>query len=87
MRLELQRPLDYPLPKTPQPHDRFAYSYPDHHGVSALVQTKAAGRKKGFVGMMEMLITSINDDIIKPSIGQDSKRYTLPPHPLFLYFY
>jgi len=30
---------------------------------------------KGFVGMMEMFIMSVHDDVIKPSIGKDYKRY------------
>lgn len=31
---------------------------------------------KGFVGLIEMLITNIVDDIIKPSIGPEYKKYT-----------
>lgn len=54
-------------------------------GVSRSYKRKPLEGKKGFVGMMEMLITSINDDIIKPSIGQDSKRYA--PYLLTLFFF
>jgi F0F1-type ATP synthase, subunit a len=41
--------------------------------------------KKGFVGMMEMFIMSINDDVIKPSIGKDYKRYA--PYLLTVFFF
>ena len=40
---------------------------------------------KGFVGMMEMLITSIVEDVIKPCIGKDYKRYT--PYLLTVFFF
>ncbi len=41
--------------------------------------------KKGFVGVMEMFILSINDDVIKPSIGKDYKRYA--PYLLTVFFF
>ena len=31
---------------------------------------------RGFVGAVEMLITSIEDDVIRPSVGKDYKRYS-----------
>lgn len=41
--------------------------------------------KKGFVAFMEMFIMSINDDIIKPCIGKDYKRYA--PYLLTVFFF
>jgi F-type H+-transporting ATPase subunit a len=40
---------------------------------------------KGFVGMMEMFIMSVHDDIIKPSIGKDYERYA--PYLLTVFFF
>ena len=40
---------------------------------------------KGFIGMMEMLIMSIVDDVIKPCIGKNYKRYT--PYLLTVFFF
>jgi len=40
---------------------------------------------KGFVGMMEMLIMSIVDDVVKPCIGKNYKRYT--PYLLTVFFF
>ena len=41
--------------------------------------------KKGFIGLMEMFIMSINDDIIKPAVGKDHMRYA--PFLLTLFFF
>lgn len=41
--------------------------------------------KKGFIGAMEMLIISINDDVIKPSIGKGYERYA--PYLLTVFFF
>jgi len=41
--------------------------------------------QKGFAGMMEMLIMSINDDVIKPCVGKDYKKYS--PYLLTLFFF
>ena len=41
--------------------------------------------KKGFAGMMEMFIMSINDDVIKPGIGKDYKKYA--PYLLTVFFF
>ncbi|MFA6701044.1 MAG: F0F1 ATP synthase subunit A [Dysgonamonadaceae bacterium] len=41
--------------------------------------------KKGFIGMMEILIVSINNDIIKPTIGEGSDKYA--PYLLTLFFF
>ncbi|MDR0798456.1 MAG: F0F1 ATP synthase subunit A [Dysgonamonadaceae bacterium] len=40
---------------------------------------------KGFIAMMEMLIMSIVDDVIKPCIGKHYKRYT--PYLLTVFFF
>jgi len=40
---------------------------------------------KGFIGMMEMLIMSIVDDVVKPCIGKNYKRYT--PYLLTVFFF
>src|ERR1035437_2227439 len=41
--------------------------------------------KKGFVGFMEMFIMNINDDVIKPCIGKDYKKYA--PYLLTVFFF
>lgn len=41
--------------------------------------------KKGFIGLMEMFIMSINDDIIKPAVGKDHARYA--PFLLTVFFF
>ena len=41
--------------------------------------------KKGFVGVMEMFIMNINDDVIKPCIGKDYKRFS--PYLLTVFFF
>ena len=40
---------------------------------------------KGFAGLMEMLIVMIEDDIIKPCVGEDYKRYS--PYLLTAFFF
>jgi F-type H+-transporting ATPase subunit a len=40
---------------------------------------------KGFVAMMEMLIMSIVDDVVKPCVGKNYKRYT--PYLLTVFFF
>lgn len=40
---------------------------------------------RGFIGVMEMLITMVIDDIIKPNVGKKYKRYT--PYLLTLFFF
>lgn len=54
-------------------------------GVSRSYKREPLEGKKGFTGMLEMLILSINDDIIKPSIGQDYQRYA--PYLLTVFFF
>ncbi len=41
--------------------------------------------KKGFVGFMEMFIMNINDDVIKPCIGKDYKKFA--PYLLTVFFF
>lgn len=41
--------------------------------------------KKGFLGFMEMFIMNINDDVIKPCIGKDYKRFA--PYLLTVFFF
>ena len=41
--------------------------------------------KSGFTGMMELLITNIYDEVIKPCVGKDYKRYA--PYLLTLFFF
>jgi len=43
------------------------------------------GPKKGFVAFMELFITSVNDDVIKPSVGKDYKPYA--PYLLTVFFF
>jgi len=41
--------------------------------------------KKGFVGFMELFIMNINDDVIKPCIGKDYRRFS--PYLLTVFFF
>jgi len=41
--------------------------------------------KKGFVGFMEMFIMNINDDVIKPCIGKDYRKFS--PYLLTVFFF
>jgi F-type H+-transporting ATPase subunit a len=41
--------------------------------------------KSGFVGFMELFIMNINDDVIKPCIGKDYKKFS--PYLLTLFFF
>src|SRR5665647_157096 len=41
--------------------------------------------KKGFIGFMEMFIMNINDDVIKPCIGKDYKKFS--PYLLTVFFF
>lgn len=40
---------------------------------------------KGFVGAVEMLVMSLEDDVIRPSVGKDYKRYS--PYLLTAFFF
>lgn len=54
-------------------------------GVARSYKREPLEGKKGLTGMMEMLIASINDDIIKPSIRADHQRYA--PYLLTVFFF
>lgn len=54
-------------------------------GIARSFKREPLEGKKGFVGMMEMLIASIYDDVIEPSIGQDARKYA--PYLLTLFFF
>ncbi len=54
-------------------------------GVSNSIKRNPMAPQKGFVGMMEMFILMINDELIKPAIGEDYKRYS--PYLLTLFFF
>lgn len=41
--------------------------------------------KKGFVGFMEMFIMNINDDVIKPCVGKDYRKFS--PYLLTVFFF
>ncbi|MBO7229844.1 MAG: F0F1 ATP synthase subunit A [Bacteroidaceae bacterium] len=43
------------------------------------------GAPRGFVGIMEVLITMVVDDIIKPNVGKNYKKYT--PYLLTAFFF
>jgi len=46
---------------------------------------EALKSKAGFVGFMEMFIMNINDDVIKPCIGKDYRRFA--PYLLTVFFF
>lgn len=54
-------------------------------GVAHSYKKSGIAPKAGFVGIMEMFIMSIVDDVIKPSIGHDYKRFV--PFLLTIFFY
>src|SRR5690554_2670184 len=43
------------------------------------------GVPRGFIGAIEMLIVSLSEDVIKPSIGKNHKRFT--PYLLTVFFF
>lgn len=54
-------------------------------GVSQSIKRDPLKPKKGFTGMMEIFILMIIDEVIKPAIGEDYKRYS--PYLLTLFFF
>lgn len=54
-------------------------------GVARSMKQEPLKGRKGFTGMMEMLIMSVNNDVIKPAIGKDSERYA--PYLLTVFFF
>lgn len=53
--------------------------------VARSYKKKPLQSKGGFVGFMEMLIMNINDDVIKPCIGKDYRKYA--PYLLTVFFF
>lgn len=53
--------------------------------VSRSYKKKGYAPKSGFVAMMEMFIMSINDDVIKPCIGKQYRKYA--PYLLTVFFF
>ncbi|MEA4918500.1 F0F1 ATP synthase subunit A [Proteiniphilum sp.] len=54
-------------------------------GVARLMKQDPMKPRKGFPGMIEMLVLSISDGVVKPSIGKDYERYT--PYLLTVFFF
>lgn len=54
-------------------------------GVARAYKQNPLTSKGGFVGAMEMFIMSVNDDVIKPSIGKDYARFS--PYLLTVFFF
>lgn len=53
--------------------------------VARLLKRDPMKPGKGLAGMIEMLVLSINDDVIRPSIGKDSQKYA--PYLLTVFFF
>lgn len=54
-------------------------------GVVRVIKRDPMKARKGLPGLIEMLVQSITDDVIKPSIGKNYKRYT--PYLLTVFFF
>lgn len=54
-------------------------------GVARSYKKNPLQSKSGFAGFMEMFIMNINDDVIKPCIGKDYKKYA--PYLLTVFFF
>ncbi|SCD20279.1 F0F1 ATP synthase subunit A [Proteiniphilum saccharofermentans] len=54
-------------------------------GVAHSLKRDPMKPRKGFTGLIEMLVLSINDEVIKPSIGKDYQRYA--PYLLTVFFF
>lgn len=54
-------------------------------GVARTMKKEPLKGRKGFAGIMEMLILSVNNDVIKPAIGKDYERYS--PYLLTVFFF
>lgn len=53
--------------------------------IASLYKKNPLRSMKGFSGAMEQLIVSINEDVIKPGVGKDYKRYS--PYLLTVFFF
>ena len=56
-------------------------------GVARSLKRNPMEGKKGFVGLIEMFILSINDEIIKPSVGPDYRKYAPYLLTVFLFIF
>lgn len=54
-------------------------------GVAHSLRRNPMKAHKGFTGAMEMFVLSINDDVIKPSIGEGYEKYS--PYLLTVFFF
>lgn len=54
-------------------------------GVARSYKKDPLQSKTGFVGFMELFIMNINDDVIKPCVGKEYKKYA--PYLLTLFFF
>lgn len=54
-------------------------------GVARSYKKNSLQSKSGFVGFMELFIMNINDDVIKPCIGKDYKKFA--PYLLTVFFF
>jgi F-type H+-transporting ATPase subunit a len=78
----LSRPLDLSLTK-----NAAALLLASLLTILIIMRTAGSLRRNPmkFAGIVEMLVVSINDDVIKPSIGKDYRRYA--PYLLTLFFF
>lgn len=56
-------------------------------GVARSLKRNPMEGKKGFIGLMEMFILSINDEIIKPSVGPEHRKYAPYLLTVFLFIF
>lgn len=56
-------------------------------GVARSLKRNPMEGKKGFVGLMEMFIMSINDEVIKPTVGPDYRKYSPYLLTVFLFIF
>lgn len=54
-------------------------------GVARIMKRDPMKPRKGFAGLIEMLVLSINDEVVKPSIGSGYQRYA--PYLLTVFFF
>ncbi len=56
-------------------------------GVARSLKRNPMEGKKGFVGLIEMFLMSINDEIIKPSVGPDHRKFAPYLLTVFLFIF
>lgn len=54
-------------------------------GVGRVMKRDPLKSNKGFAGLMEMFILTIEDEVVKPTVGKDYKRYS--PYLLTVFFF